>query len=74
MKTVTLGWLRRYGNGNENLIPSLEYSTQKYQYYFCPTNAERPFAEGGFTVKIKRAYAESVLEHERAMNQETWKF
>lgn len=50
MKTVTYGWLI-----HKNPIPSLAYCSNKYQYYYCPTDENNPFADGKM-VKIKKDY------------------
>lgn len=60
MKTVTLGWLLR-----KTPTPSLAWSSNKYQYYYCPNNADNPFGDGGHMVKIKRDY---VIKQ----NRERW--
>ena len=51
MKTVTYGWLIR-----QYPTPSLAWSSNKYQYYYCPTDVENPFNCPGKFVKIKKVY------------------
>lgn len=51
MKTVTYGWLMR-----KTPTPSLAWSSNKYQYYYCPENEENPFNGPAQIVKIKKAY------------------
>lgn len=51
MKTVTYGWLTR-----KHPTPSLSYSSNKYQYYYCPEDEEHPFVGNYKMVKIKKAY------------------
>lgn len=51
MKTVTYGWLiRKYPT------PSLAWSSNKYQYYYCPSDAEHPYTASATIVKIKKDY------------------
>lgn len=59
-KTVTLGWLLR-----QYPVPSLAYSSNKYQYYYCPTDAENPYNCPATIVKIKKDY---VIKK----NEEKW--
>lgn len=51
MKTVTLGWLLR-----QTPTPSLAWWSNKYQYYYCPTDANNPYNCPAITVKIKKDY------------------
>ena len=51
MKTVTYGWLiKKYP------APSLDHSSNKYQYYYCPNDAENPYIGTYKMVKIKKDY------------------
>ena len=56
MKTVTLGWLLR-----KTPTPSLAYSSNKYQYYYCPVLENRCTDEDKM-VKIKKAYVVKYLK------------
>lgn len=61
MKTVTYGWLMR-----QNPSPSLAWSSNKYQYYYCPTDAEHPYASDAIIVKIKKNHVIHKLEKENS--------
>lgn len=51
MKTVTLGWLLR-----QTPTPSLAWCSNKYQYYYCPTDTNNPYNSPATIVKIKKDY------------------
>lgn len=63
MKTVTLGWLLK-----QNPVPSLIGSSNKYQYYYCPSDEKNPYTAPAKIVKIKRAY---VISKNKELHKET---